>query len=679
MFKWFSVLLLAAAFLSTYRYAYCEGFERTSFWFVHPALSDQEIEKQIATFVQSGVNGVIIGGGGHHYLHNDLPNLENQIAITRKIVKRCHAKGIKVCEHHSSVLTGNTDFAKQHSQWLMKDFSLDGSSSIIPEYQTQAFCPNNPEFRSHYWQLLSKYIESTDVDAVMSDDASFYKGCSCKTCADRWYAETGGDIKKAYTESQVIGSAQWRQWNAIHNRWMIEYWQWLTKKIRTEFPKVSILGLSISIASPWTPQVTHSTPESVINSADCVVWEIYNPSDFYSWRRISAEAAAFSDVAGYHDIRVCALPYADIAAKRDVFDIEEEYFMWGLAKSHGMQFTLSRVFLTGLEQDSPRRNYWLFEKSNVAFLESTEPYAPVGIVFSAVCRDNDPSWEYFHVVPYIGWGNACSENGILWQAITDETLETGIPKHIKTLVLPDVFSMSDKGYAVIEKFVSSGGTLIATHLSGLYEEAGNKCREDRKTRLEALFGVNFHPENGLKIPDTPTHTAKVSRINAEHRNSPFEMYLHHYKKGKVLYIPGVFESAIAQNYMNEGEEYRPIAAPQLSADIARLISEYTPVTPVSVKLPDTGSVLCNLRKQSSNTLHLHMLNVAGSNLAEGSNIPSPSKVVWSKQKWITLNFYKEPKYIEVISLDGKYIRIDNPTKSCRIQTPQRYQLVIIKE
>ena len=46
-----------------------------------------------------------------------------------------------------------------------------------------------------------------------------------------------------------------------------------------------------------------------------------------------------------------ALPYADRAEERDVYDPQEETFVWALAHAHGMAFSLARVFLTGLRAD----------------------------------------------------------------------------------------------------------------------------------------------------------------------------------------------------------------------------------------------------------------------------------------------------------------------------------------
>jgi len=656
------------------------GFQHPTFWFVHPQLSDKDIDKQIETFVRSGVDSVIIGGGGHHYLHNDLPNMQQQIAVTQKIVKLCHAQGIKVCEHHSSVLTGENVFAKEHEAWLMKSFSKDGSASVWPEYQTRSFCPNNLEFRESYWQILSDFVKSTGVDAVMSDDACFYQGCSCSVCAKKWQEQTGGDIRKAYAESRIVGSPQWREWNSIHRGWMDEYWRWLSGKLKKEFPNVLCLGLVGSITGPWTPQNTLISAENIMDSTQDVLWEIYNPADFYSWRRISTEAAVYSETMRLKGTVVSVLPYADNATVRDVFDPEEEVFMWGLAKAYGMPFVLSRVFLTGLEKNADVRPYWNFEKQYPDCFVDSNIYAPIGILFSGDSRNTDPAGEAYHTVPYTAWGSNCLDNYIPWRAVNDETLDKGIPKDIKILVAPNVFAISDSRLMAIEEFVARGGTLVATFLTGTCDQTGKDVLNQRRKLLESLFGVRINTADKIHQGiDTTKIRPDMVITDSKRVEGSLEAYIHNYKKGHVIYIPELFESAAFQDYVNEGNPYKGIPNPDICASMSLLLRKYIPDMPVSIEALDVGSQLITIRKDKAGRYLIHVLNAAGSNLTNGSIVLSPSKVVWSKPGWLTLKFSKKMKSVQVISLDNDILTLENPSLECRIQSPKRYELIIVQE
>ena len=208
-----------------------QGFNRTAFWIMKRDASDAEIRARAAALARSGIDGIILGGGGHHYLHNDLPNLEQYIATAKRIVDACHAHEIRVAEHHSVVLTGDRAYAEAHRAWLQCDFET-GKPSVWPEYQTYAFCPNHSEFREHYWKIAKEIMQRTGMDALMSDDTVFHHGCCCAACAKRWKDEVGGDIREAYKNSRRSGTREWRQFNEVRRRWYADFRAWVREGSR---------------------------------------------------------------------------------------------------------------------------------------------------------------------------------------------------------------------------------------------------------------------------------------------------------------------------------------------------------------------------------------------------------------------------------------------------------------
>ena len=161
----------------------------------------------------------------------------------------------------------------------------------------------------------------------------------------------------------------------------------------SEFPGKTCVSLLGSINSAWGTQTHGGAIECGLNTSDIGLWEAYNPADFYSWRRLSTEAAALAEAARVRGVIPVCLPYADAAAKRDVFDPEEETFMWGLAQAHGLPFSLSRVFLTGLTENDSARKYFVFERDRLKPYRGSQPAATIGIMFSHCSRDNDPAYE----------------------------------------------------------------------------------------------------------------------------------------------------------------------------------------------------------------------------------------------------------------------------------------------
>jgi hypothetical protein len=417
-----------------------------------------------------------------------------------------------------------------------------------------------------------------------------------------------------------------------------------------------------------------------VDSTQGLFWEIYNPADFYSWRRISTEASAYSEAARLRGTFIAALPYADTATARDVFDPEEEVFMWGLAKAYGMPFVLSRVFLTGLEKNADVRPYWNFEKQYPECFVDSNIYAPIGVIFSGDSRNADPAGEAYHTVPYTSWGSACLDNYLSWRAVNDETLDKGIPKDIKVLVAPNVFAISDSRLAAVEDFVARGGTLVATFLTGTCDQTGKDVLNQRRKLLESLFGVRINTADKIRQGiDTTKIRADMVITDAKRVEGNLESYIHSYKKGRVIYIPELFESAVFHDYVNEGSPYKSIANPDICAGMAQLLRRYVPDMPVSIEATDVGSQLITFRKDRAGRFLIHVLNAAGSNLTNGSIVPSPSKVVWSKPGWLTLKFSKKMKSVRIISLDSDVLTLENPPLECRIQSPRRYELIIVQE
>jgi hypothetical protein len=71
---------------------------RARFWLVEPSMTADVVKARTETLFRSGINTTIIRGQRHHFLHNDLPYIEDYIAVVKLIVAACHARSIKVIE-----------------------------------------------------------------------------------------------------------------------------------------------------------------------------------------------------------------------------------------------------------------------------------------------------------------------------------------------------------------------------------------------------------------------------------------------------------------------------------------------------------------------------------------------------------------------------------------------------
>jgi len=88
----------------------------------------------------------------------------------------------------------------------------------------------------------------------------------------------------------------------------------------------------------------------------------------------------------------------------------------------------------------------------------------------------------------LGFYQALVESRVPFDMVHDLLLDAGSLKPYRTLILPNIAALSDKQCQQLSAFVESGGNLIATHETSLYDEWG-KRRKD--FGLASLFGASF--------------------------------------------------------------------------------------------------------------------------------------------------------------------------------------------
>jgi len=130
-----------------------------------------------------------------------------------------------------------------------------------------------------------------------------------------------------------------------------------------------------------------------------------------------------------------------------------------------------------------------WHEANEVYLQDREPIASVGILWSHENSDfhgrDDPKLRVLS--PYRGWIYACIRARIPWLPIHADFIEKQIGR-LRTLILPDLRAMSQEQVAALEKFVASGGHVIASGLPASLDETGAALET---SRLSKLLGVRF--------------------------------------------------------------------------------------------------------------------------------------------------------------------------------------------
>ena len=643
-FIFIALLLVTAVPLSA-----ADG-RRISFWHFDPAMSAEAMAEHVETLAQTGVNTVIFGGGDHHYMFNQVvgKRLDAYLEAANKAVELCHEKGIKVIEHHSNVLI-SPDNCAGYEHMLLQGVNEDGGTGVWDIYQARSFCPNSIEFRELYWGILKNMLARVPFDGIMSDDACFYGGCSCETCQKLWSDAYGSTLSEGYAASKEVGSAGWRRWNLTRKRWMTDFHDFLHEHITAEFPGLAIYVLANDSTSPWPSQVSGLYPELYAEHGDMIVWEIYNPADFYSYRRLAGAAAVYRELCELDFTEATSytlLPYADTANSRDVFDRSEELFMWAFAMTTKSDFTFARVFLTGVtEQDKPDDFFNFEAKHLVDRSDWGKTSADIGLFFSADSRDIDPQWEAVHVQSYHAWAQVLMDNGLPFRAVTQASLSA--PLGVKLLILPDVFAISEEDRQLIDSFVESGGKVLIAGKYAWHKPDGTPY--DPESQLNSASTLEFF-EQGV-MPEAV-------------------------KKGQGKYlIMASIPRTLYQGEVGEGGVYVPPRDGELSTYLANMIEKESTqqITIRGGKLP-----LFTVYRNDGR-ITIPMLDTLGLPEKE-SAVPTPSKVIWAENGTrIGIEFGEPIKRATVMSYpSGEVMELEIGDGVIELDAPSPFQVVTLE-
>ncbi len=119
------------------------------------------------------------------------------------------------------------------------------------------------------------------------------------------------------------------------------------------------------------------------------------------------------------------------------------------------------------------------------YLRNERSLARVGLVYS-----QQTAWFYGARTEdhTLGWYQALVEARIPFEMVHDRLLDQEHTRQFKTLILPNIAALSDAQCAQLRQFVHSGGSIVATYETSLYDQDGVRRKD---FGLGDLFGVSF--------------------------------------------------------------------------------------------------------------------------------------------------------------------------------------------
>ncbi len=124
------------------------------------------------------------------------------------------------------------------------------------------------------------------------------------------------------------------------------------------------------------------------------------------------------------------------------------------------------------------------------YLKNTSSLARVGLVYSEQTEQNygGKPWQKDARDHAYGMYHALVEDRMPFEMVNDRLLDADRLRSFKLLILPNIAALSDTQCEQLRSFIKSGGSILATYETSLYDERGKPRTE---FGLADIFGVSY--------------------------------------------------------------------------------------------------------------------------------------------------------------------------------------------
>jgi len=452
----------------------------------------------------------------------------------------------------------------------------DGQPSTRPAYgaswrpQAVYACINHPRYRRFLQDLLTEMFTRYRPAGLYVDGLTPHV-CFCEHCRAKWRGLFGSETPVAKLSRTAAPWAVWAEFGRdpqpvgdVENDADARR---LTELLHRSLVEVThLVSRAVKQAKPEAVTLFHSHPKpGSDDDYDGTLTEVYSPRPWVhlAWR--SGELAGYSAV-----YRVPVL--FNIYPHRHFTAAEARYHaLQGLASGAYPNFWSAAGMKPVFDYMSRCAEYLDFDTTEpVKFLalprdlheSDTQRRAGAAAGVSYAPRDR-------FLAPYVGAYSALMRSGLPVVTLHRPHFEEGLAG-FKVLVLANVALMSDAQADVVRRFVREGGGLLATHETSLLDEKGQR-RADfaladvlgvhyRNTLPAASRTVSLLPDHplasGLPANAPLAHDEPLVAVTATEAESAGSFgggqpaaLTHRYGQGRVVYLPGRFDSMQCYNLM----------------------------------------------------------------------------------------------------------------------------------
>jgi len=603
--------------------------------------TQEALEKRLDEMKSSNINVIMVNGmlSRHTYPAHEA-NARQQL---RRYTDAAHARGMKVIDHQDYVLLWNMDsglrVAAANVDYLTRDSVTNLPSTV--------FCVNNPERNQKYIQWLLKWIEDTNIDGVMIDEANYSKPscCGCTYCREDFYRETGcrwpvSELSGELAVGRVKAVSQLNKiWNAWRMKRVGDWWVALRKAVNARYPSFSFLCYTThyGLVDNYAPNYLGSCLLQIGRAADFLGTEIMSRNVHSCWRAIMAYRRAKNMFKVAYDIPIYGLVYAYGDNAWDML-----YFGWALNNMNG-QITWAE----SMKCPPGKSNFYLFGDRNMD-LKQARMISKTAVIFSTQGRDNESIMSYRGEL--FGLAQTLEAMHIPYEIIADKTLPQLDLNKYRVIFAGASGALSDEQSKLLKNFARNGGTLVLGPIAGVDDQYGNFRKEwafkdvfrfqplprlaftrklavGGKTAVELANPLIFIRNVATSRQPGSTPDENLQIVDDKGKSLPLR-YTANYGKGKIIYIPAALGQPLAELECAAFSKYQFDPDKALDSFYKNLLRNIVQDAQAEVWTVEAPENIPATLFQQPDGCYAHFLNAGGSNYKKGD--------------LVTFNFPKEP-------------------------------------
>ena len=416
-------------------------------------------------------------------------NAHAQLRDVERYVEEAHRRGIRVFVYLNVHWYKKTAL-QEHPEW----FQVDWVGKVIDDVYGNGVmpCVNNAEWRQYTYDVI-RGIARAGADGVFLDGPVFHlRGCYCKACKEKFQKRYGVEMPRKGELSDP------------RHRLLVEFQEdSLAEYLRGAYEAAKEAG----------------------GEGFAVYMNGANPAPNWANARNNVKLSRYQDLVGaeggfeYYNLSLSPYYKCGLTAKLLEAQAPDKPRVVFIAAKHSPwnreTLTPAELKLRCAETLANGANYWIgyaypdreldeairevnsWVERGEEFLEDTRPYARVGLYWSQSTANfyggEVPMSDFTGKEIKVSRDYMKSFLGAyetLLETHTPFKLVTG-PEQLKgldLLVLPNVACMSSREAEAVKKFVESGGNVLASHETSLYNEYGERLED---FALGEAMGVKY--------------------------------------------------------------------------------------------------------------------------------------------------------------------------------------------